>query len=134
MVGDAYLTVFIALVTGYLLGSIPTAYLLTRWKTGRDIRQLGGGNVGGLNTFKAVSKPLAVAVVITDLAKGAAVILVTYFLFKFDRPYIVLSALAAVAGHNWMAWLKFSGGKGMGPTIGTMAVMLPVYHYYWQLA
>jgi len=133
MIGNAFLTGIIASVIGYLLGSIPTAYLFTRWKTGKDIRKLGGGNVGALNTFKSVSKMLAVVVIVIDLAKGAAAALVTYYALRFNQPYVLLACLAAVAGHNWMVWLKFTGGKGMGTTIGTMAVTMPVYHYYWQL-
>ena len=54
MIVNKYLTIFIAIVLGYLLGSIPTAYIATHLKTGKDIRKLGGGNVGGLNTFKEV--------------------------------------------------------------------------------
>jgi glycerol-3-phosphate acyltransferase PlsY len=133
MVGNAFLTVVIALSIGYLFGSIPTAYILTKWKTGRDIRKLGGGNVGGLNTFKAVSKSLAIAVIAIDIAKGAAVILITFYTLKFDQSFVLMSSIAAVIGHNWMVWLKFSGGKGLGVTIGTLMVLLPVYNYFWQL-
>jgi acyl phosphate:glycerol-3-phosphate acyltransferase len=133
MIGNAFLTGVIAFVIGYLFGSIPTAYLLTKWKTGQDIRKVGGGNVGGLNTFKAVSKPLAIAVIAIDVAKGAAVILITHYGLKLDQPFVLLASIAAIIGHNWMVWLKFTGGKGLGVTIGTMLVLLPVYHYFWQL-
>jgi acyl phosphate:glycerol-3-phosphate acyltransferase len=133
MIGNTFWTSIIALVIGYLIGSIPTAYLLTRWATGQDIRKLGGGNVGALNTFKEVSKPLAIGVVVIDIAKGAAAALITCYLLRLDQPYVLMSAIGAVIGHNWMVWLKFSGGKGMGATIGAMVVILPVYHYYWEL-
>ena len=133
MIGNAFLTGVIAIVVGYFFGSIPTAYLLTKLKTGQDIRKLGGGNVGGLNTFKVVSKPLAIAVIAIDIAKGAAVVLLTFYALKLDQPFVLLSGIAAIVGHNWMVWLKFNGGKGLGVTIGTMLVLLPVYHYYWQL-
>jgi glycerol-3-phosphate acyltransferase PlsY len=133
MVGNSFLTGVIALVIGYVFGSIPTAYLLTRWKTGHDIRKLGGGNVGGLNTFKTVSKSLAVAVVVIDLTKGAAAILITFYALKLDQPFVLIASLAAVIGHNWMVWLKFNGGKGLGVTVGTMLVLLPGYQYTWQL-
>ena len=54
MIVNEFLTVLIVIIIGYFLGSIPTAYIATRLKTGKDIRKLGGGNVGGLNTFKEV--------------------------------------------------------------------------------
>jgi glycerol-3-phosphate acyltransferase PlsY len=51
-----------------------------------------------------------------------------------DKPYVLMSALGAVMGHNWMPWLKFSGGKGMSATIGAMVVILPVYGYLKEMA
>jgi len=121
----------IAIVIGYLLGSIPTAYLVTRLVKGKDIRQLGGGNVGGLNVFREVGRWPALAVGIVDLGKGAAAVAIAYWLLGVPQLFVLLAGLAAVVGHNWMVWLKFSGGKGMGATMGALAVILPVYGY-WQ--
>ena len=121
----------IAIIIGYLLGSIPTAYLVTRLVKGKDIRQLGGGNVGGLNVFREVGRWPALAVGIVDVGKGAAAAAIAYWLLGVPQLFVLLAGLAAVIGHNWMVWLKFSGGKGMGATIGALAVILPVYGY-WQ--
>lgn len=124
----------IAVVAGYLLGSFPSAYLATRLVTGRDIRRLGGGNVGGLNTFREVGALPAIAVAVIDVGKGAAAVALAYWTLALPQTWVLAAALAAVAGHNWMVWLKFSGGKGAGTTIGALSVLLPVYGYWPGLA
>jgi glycerol-3-phosphate acyltransferase PlsY len=124
----------IAIVLGYLLGSIPTAYLATRLATGKDVRRLGGGNVGGLNVFREVGFLPAAVVGIVDVAKGAAAVAIAQWLLAVSPPFVLAAALAAVVGHNWMVWLKFSGGKGMGAAIGGLAVLLPLYGYPIGLA
>jgi len=73
MILDRFTTIIIAFIIGYLIGSIPTAFLVTRLKTGRDIRKMGGGNVGGLNTYKEVGVIPALTVTLIDIGKGAAV-------------------------------------------------------------
>ncbi len=120
----------IAIIIGYLLGSIPSAYIATRLATGKDIRQMGGGNVGGLNVHREVGAWPAFAVVIVDLSKGVAAVAIAYWLLDLSPVFVLLTGLAAVIGHNWMVWLKFSGGKGMGVTIGALAILLPVYGYW----
>jgi glycerol-3-phosphate acyltransferase PlsY len=121
----------IAVVVGYLLGSIPSAYIAARLTTGKDIRQLGGGNVGGLNVFREVGPWPALAAGLADVGKGAAAVAIAHWLLAVPPLFVLLAGLAAVIGHNWMVFLKFSGGKGMGATIGALAVLLPVYGY-WQ--
>ena len=123
--------VIIAVVLGYLLGSIPTAYIVSHLATGKDIRQMGGGNVGGLNVFREIGFRAVLPVVIVDLGKGAAAIAIAHWLLDLPPLLVLLAGLAAVIGHNWMVWLKFSGGKGMGATVGALAVAMPLYGY-WQ--
>lgn len=118
-----------AIIAGYLLGSIPTAYIVTRLAIGQDIRRLGGGNVGGLNTFLEVGTGCGVAVGLTDCAKGAAAVAIAYWVLAVSPLWVMLAGLAAVIGHMYMAFLKFSGGKGMGPAFGGLAVALTVYGY-----
>ncbi len=122
-----------AIIIGYLLGSIPSAYIATRLAAGRDIRQLGGGNVGGLNVYREVGPWPAITAGIVDVGKGAGAVAIAYWLLQVDTPYVLLATLAAVIGHNWMVWLKFSGGKGMGATIGALLVLFPLYGYPLQL-
>lgn len=124
----------IAVVLGYLLGSIPTAYIVTRLAKGEDVRRLGGGNVGGLNVYREVGLLPAAVVAIVDLGKGAAAVAIAYWLLDVSLPFVLAAALAAVVGHNWMLFLKFSGGKGMGSAIGGLFVLFPLYHYSWGLA
>jgi len=124
----------IAVVLGYLLGSIPTAYIVTRLAKGEDVRRLGGGNVGGLNVYREVGLLPAVVVAVVDLGKGAAAVAIAYWLLDLSVPFVLAAALAAVVGHNWMLFLKFSGGKGMGPAIGGLLVLLPIYGYPLGLA
>ncbi|MFC2048257.1 glycerol-3-phosphate acyltransferase [Chloroflexota bacterium] len=119
----------IAVVLGYLLGSIPTAYIVTRITLGKDIRRLGGGNVGGMNTFREVGAKPALVVSIVDLGKGAAAVAIAYWLLDVSPLFVMLAGLASAIGHMWMVFLKFSGGKGMGATFGALAVLLPVYGY-----
>jgi len=124
-------TGLLAIIIGYLLGSIPSAYIVTRLVKGKDIRQLGGGNVGGLNVFREVGPWPALAVGIFDLVKGAMAVAIAYWLLALPPLFVMLAGLAAVVGHNWMVFLKFSGGKGMGPAIGVLATVMPLYGY-WQ--
>jgi len=124
----------IAVVLGYLLGSIPTAYIVTRLAMGKDVRRLGGGNVGGLNVYREVGLLPAAVVGIVDVGKGAAAVAIAYWLLDVSLPFVLATALASVVGHNWMLFLKFSGGKGMGPTVGAIFVLLPLYGYALGLA
>ena len=123
----------LAIIIGYLLGSIPAAFIITRIVKGRDIRHIGGGNVGGLNVFREVGLWPALSVGVVDLGKGAAAVAVAKWGLNVPDAYVLLAGLASVIGHNWMLWLKFSGGKGMGATMGTLLVLLPVFGYPLQL-
>ena len=133
----------VAVVLGYLLGSIPTAYIVTRLAKGEDVRRLGGGNVGGLNVYREVGFLPAAAVAVVDLGKGAAAVTIACWLLDVPLPltqaavsqqlFVLAAALAAVVGHNWMLFLKFSGGKGC-PAIGGLFVLLPIYGYPLGLA
>ncbi len=120
-----------AIVIGYLLGSIPSAYIATRLAAGKDIRQMGGGNVGGLNTYREVGAIPALGAGIVDVGKGAAAVAIAYWLLHVPHLFVLLAGLAAVVGHMWMVFMKFSGGKGMGATFGALAVVMPLYGY-WQ--
>ena len=120
---------FVSLLLGYVLGSIPTAYLTTRLITGKDIRSLGGGNVGGLNTFREVGFWPAAVVAFVDLGKGAAAVSIAYWIFELTTPWVLLSGLASIVGHNWMLFLRFTGGKGLAPLFGSLVVLFPLYGF-----
>ena len=119
----------IAVVIGYLLGSIPSAYIAARLIKGRDIRRMGGGNVGARNTFMEVSRGAGIAVGIFDVGKGAAAVAIAHWLLAVPlfepHPFVLLAGVAAVAGHIWSIYLKFTGGNGLATTIGVLAIQMP---------
>ena len=96
---------------------------------GKDIRKLGGGNIGGLNTFREVGLGAAIFVFLLDVRKGAVAVVIAHYLLEVEPLWVMLAGLASVVGHNWMIWLKFTGGKGMGAAIGALAVLFPLYGY-----
>ncbi|MFC2005231.1 glycerol-3-phosphate acyltransferase [Chloroflexota bacterium] len=123
----------IAVIIAYLLGSIPAAYIITRLKTGKDIRQLGGGNVGARNVFREVGLGPAIIAGIFDVGKGIAAVAIALWLFGFPsmhligvpQVFVLACGLAVVVGHIWPVYLKFTGGNGLSPTIGTLAILMP---------
>ena len=133
MIVNEIVTGIIAIAMGYLLGSTPSAYIAARLATGKDIRKMGGGNVGGLNLYREVGAKHALAAGIVDLCKGAAAVSIAYWLLDMPQLFVLLAGLGAVIGHNWMVWLKFSGGKGMGATFGALAIVMPLYGYWYGL-
>ena len=107
----------IALVGGYLIGSIPFGLLLTKAAGLGDIRQVGSGNIGATNVLRTGRKGLAAATLILDGLKGAvAVLLARYFLGDQD----VVVGTAAVLGHLFPVWLGFRGGKGAATGLGVL--------------
>jgi glycerol-3-phosphate acyltransferase PlsY len=86
-----------------------------------------------LNVFREVGLWPALAVGVVDLGKGAAAVAIAKWGLNVPDAYVLLAGLASVVGHNWMVWLKFSGGKGMGATMGALLVLLPTYGYSLQL-
>jgi len=114
----------IAVVIAYLLGSIPAAYIITRLRTGKDIRRVGGGNVGARNVFVEVGKVAGVAVGIFDVAKGAAAVAIAGWLLDAPELFVLAAGLAVVVGHIWSVYLKFTGGNGLATAIGVLSFLL----------
>jgi glycerol-3-phosphate acyltransferase PlsY len=127
------MTEALAIIIGYLLGTLPTAYVVTRLWAKRDIRALGGGNVGFMNVFREVGIAPALVVVFIDIAKGVAAIAIAKWGLNTSDAFVLLAGLAAVIGHNWMPWLKFTGGKGMATAIGIIITLFLAYGYPLQL-
>lgn len=119
-------------VLAYLLGSLPTGYLIVRWRTGGDLRRVGSGSVGALNAFRASqSVPVAVAVLSVDLAKGV----VAVALAGRDASLLAQAVLAAAAvvGHGWPVWLGGRGGKGLATAAGALSVVSPLAVPIWAV-
>ena len=113
-----------AVLLAYVLGSMPTAYLMARLARGIDIRRVGTGNVGALNTFKQAGAPAGIATLLLDALKGALAALLPTFL-GLPEEALYLTAVAVVAGHNWPVFLGFHGGKGAATVMGISLVVLP---------
>ena len=124
----------LTLFGAYLLGSIPTGYLVARTR-GIDIRQVGSGNIGATNVVRVLGKPVGVAVLLADVLKGwLAVVLIPDLSFSLlglepagsaREHHQLLAALAAVLGHNYTLWLRFRGGKGIATSAGVLLALVP---------
>ncbi|HEY5964699.1 MAG TPA: glycerol-3-phosphate 1-O-acyltransferase PlsY, partial [Xanthobacteraceae bacterium] len=108
----------IALIVGYLLGSIPFGLLLTKLAGGGDIRSVGSGNIGATNVLRTGRKGLAAATLLGDMLKGTAAVLLMNRLGGADAGLV--AGLAAVLGHVFPVWLGFKGGKGVATYIGVL--------------
>lgn len=123
----SYIAVSLA---AYLLGSIPTGFLVAKAR-GIDIRAVGSGNIGAANTFRAVGRNAGILVLIIDALKGAAAVWVCAPILKFfgiadNIHYDVLAGVFAVLGHNYTCWLYFKGGKGIATTAGVYLALAPL--------
>ena len=125
------------MLVGYLIGSIPVGYLVSKWVARVDVRKYGSGKTGGTNVLRTAGVKAGLLVVIGDLAKGALAVVIAGLImgnsylavgnFGFGLPLAqVLAAMAAVAGHNWPIFLRFKGGRGVATFFGGMVVLLPM--------
>ena len=117
---------FILLIIGaYLLGSVPAAYLVAKWRRGIDIRQYGSGNVGAANVLAVVSKRWSIVVTIFDVGKGALTVLVAQQLLGLGVAQQVAVGIATIIGHNWPVFLRFQGGRGIFTSLGVITMFSP---------
>lgn len=135
----ANLMSFVALGIGgvaYLLGSIPTGYLVAK-ASGVDIRSVGSGNIGATNVFRTVGKSAGIFVLVFDGLKGYAacawlpdLVLRCIGLSAAANPNLaevlhIIGGVSAILGHNYTCWLKFKGGKGIATSAGVLAALVP---------
>jgi len=121
------LTVFliiVAIVCAYLLGSIPSAYLIGRMKKGIDIRQVGSKNMGAMNVYYNVGFVWGLLVMAMDIGKGTAAIAIADALGIPELAQMA-AGLTAVLGHNFPVFLNFRGGKGGATCIGVLIYLMP---------
>jgi glycerol-3-phosphate acyltransferase PlsY len=112
------------LAIAYLLGSIPTSYIVVHLLTGRDIRSIGNGNPGVMNVWDNVGTGTALLVAIGDVGKGMAAVGFAYLMGLGDFA-AVSAALMAVAGHDYSVFLRFRGGNGTAAAIGGLFALVP---------
>lgn len=116
----------------YLLGSIPTGFLLVRAYRHEDIRTVGSGNIGATNVMRSGGKALGAATFLLDVLKGAAAVGMGALAFRTlgiastPRDVEALAALFAVVGHMFPVWLGFRGGKGVATGFGVFLVAAPL--------
>lgn len=131
------LSYIVTACVAYLLGSIPTGYLVAKSR-GIDIRKVGSGNIGATNVFRALGKPAGIFVLFVDALKGfVACWFVGSIVYRLlmGRPlaepataeYLkIVGAFLAILGHNYTCWLKFKGGKGIATSAGAVLGLLPL--------
>ena len=114
----------LSIIIGYLLGSIPTAYIVARLRKGIDIRNVGSRNMGGANVMREIGTPEGVFVGLIDIAKGAAAILIAQTL-DISELWVFGAGFGALVGHNFPVFAGFRGGRGSATVIGIFLVLAP---------
>lgn len=114
----------LSLLTAYLLGSIPFAYLLVRAVRGKDIRSIGSGNVGATNAMRAAGRLGGVLTLVLDAGKGWAAVFLTRA-WTHSESWAVAAALMAIVGHIFPVFLGFRGGKGVATAAGAFLAVAP---------
>jgi len=112
----------LALVFGYLFGSVPFGLLLTRLSGGGDLRQTGSGNIGATNVLRTGNKTLAALTLLLDIGKGYAAVFIA---LQISSGLGVLAGLGAFLGHLYPVWLRFRGGKGVATLLGVVSALVP---------
>jgi glycerol-3-phosphate acyltransferase PlsY len=116
---------WLIIITGYILGSFPTAYLAGRLLSGTDIRHMGDENAGAANVYRELGPAAGIAVFIVDAAKGAVVVLIAQAA-NMPQAIVLCTGAVAVIGHNWPVFLGFRGGRGVSTTIGVLLVLVTI--------
>jgi len=123
------MTIALLVLTAYLLGSIPTSYLVVQFFHGKDIRRLGTTNPGMMNVWDNLGFASALVVAIGDIGKGTIAVGLAYWL-NADIMVVGAVALTVVLGHDFSVFLKFHGGNGMAPAVGAVIALLPISTLY----
>lgn len=119
-----FLAVISLAVGMYVVGSVPTAYLVVRSVRGEDIREVGSRNVGALNAYRQLGTWAGITVLLVDTAKGILAVAAPRLL-GLDDWVLFITTPPVVAGHNWPVFLNFRGGKGAAAIFGISLVIVP---------
>jgi len=119
------MTQWLMVLLGYVMGTCPTAYVLGKKFTGKDIRKLGDGNMGARNAYHEISHKVGILIFFIDAAKGFLAVLVAQLL-NLSQTVVLATGVAVVAGHNWPLFLHFKGGRGEAATIGVFYALMPL--------
>ena len=125
------MNIILAFLLSYLLGSIPTAYIVGKMLKGIDIRHHGSGNIGATNTFRVLGKGPGIFVLSFDILKGLLAVVAIGDFLGIQQLYLrIFLGLVAIIGHNWTVFLKFNGGKGIATSLGVLiglTVKIPAF-------
>ncbi len=120
------MTQILLLALTYLIGSVPTGYLMGKTFFGLDIRKSGSGNIGATNALRQMGVKAGVIVLILDMLKGCLAVLLARYLFPGDLLIISLAALIVIMGHVYTVFLGFKGGKGVATAAGVFLILSPL--------
>ena len=121
------MNIIIALLTAYILGSIPTSYIMGKLIKGIDIRDFGSGNVGATNALRILGTKVGVFTLIIDIGKGFIAVTIARFIIEDPADLImILTGLFAILGHIFTIFLKFKGGKGVATSAGVFIALVPI--------
>jgi glycerol-3-phosphate acyltransferase PlsY len=109
---------WLLVLLGYVFGSIPFGYLLVRARSGGDVRAMGSGNIGATNVARTAGFAIGVATLVLDAAKGFFAVWLAGHFSDGNIRFMMYAGLAAILGHVFPVWLKFSGGKGVATALG----------------
>jgi len=123
LIQETFIVISLAL-GAYVVGSVPTAYILVRWMEGEDIRDVGSRNVGALNAYNRTGAWAGLLVLLVDTAKGVLAVAAPRLL-GVDPWVLFITTPLVVAGHNWPVFLNFRGGKGAAAIFGISLVIAP---------
>ncbi|WP_270938158.1 glycerol-3-phosphate 1-O-acyltransferase PlsY [Falsiroseomonas oryzae] len=112
------MSLILAAILGYLLGSVPYGLILTKAAGLGDIRSIGSGNIGATNVLRTGNKALAAATLVLDALKGLVALLIARWAWGEDAALV--AGVAAMAGHAFPVWLGFKGGKGVATGAGVL--------------
>lgn len=113
---------FLAVILGYLLGSIPFGYIVSKYWKGINILEHGSGNIGFTNVLRTVGWPPAIVVLIGDVGKGA---LAAWVGLHINQSFGIFCGMAAMAGHSFSIFLRFRGGKLVATSLGVLLILTP---------
>lgn len=122
------MNLLLSAILGYVLGAIPFGLLIGRWTRGIDLRAYGSHKTGATNALRTLGARAAASVFVLDVAKGAAAVLAARLLFggtDTTEWAAALAGVAAIVGHNWSAFIGFTGGRGVATSAGAMGAMSP---------
>ncbi len=126
-------TLFLLIISviSYLIGSVPSAYIIVKLATGNDLRKMGTGNIGAMNSYDETKKKwIGITVFLMDCAKGIIAVIISRFLFN-EFAGLAFGAIFAVVGHNFSIFLKFKGGRGLATGTGAMMLINPIFVLVW---